>query len=49
MDSTAVPSEYVTLVSADGFEFVVLRDAAQVSPIIKSMLDLKSMSSSGLR
>jgi transcription elongation factor B subunit 1 len=42
MDSSLVPSKYVTLVSADGFEFVVLREAAMVSPIIKSMLDLKS-------
>ncbi|KAF7559106.1 hypothetical protein G7046_g5053 [Stylonectria norvegica] len=33
------PSEYITLVSADGFEFVVLREAAMVSPIIKGMLD----------
>ncbi|KAM0196802.1 hypothetical protein ACHAPI_005683 [Fusarium lateritium] len=36
------PSKYVTLVSGDGFEFVVLRDAALVSPIIKGMLDLRS-------
>lgn len=36
------PSKYVTLVSADGFEFVVLRDAALVSPIIKGMLDVRS-------
>lgn len=40
--STPPPSKYVTLVSADGFEFVVLRDAAMVSPIIKGMLDVKS-------
>lgn len=44
MDSSLAPSKYITLVSADGFEFVVLREAALVSPIIKSMLDLKSMS-----
>ncbi|KAF4458396.1 transcription elongation factor B polypeptide 1 [Fusarium albosuccineum] len=36
------PSKYVTLVSGDGFEFVVLRDAALVSPIIKGMLDVRS-------
>ncbi|KAF9766514.1 hypothetical protein IL306_001078 [Fusarium sp. DS 682] len=36
------PSKYITLVSGDGFEFVVLRDAALVSPIIKGMLDLRS-------
>lgn len=35
-------SKYVTLVASDGFEFVVLREAAQVSPIIRSMLDVKS-------
>lgn len=43
MDSLA-PSKYVTLVSADGFEFVVLREAAMVSPIVKGMLDVKSTS-----
>jgi transcription elongation factor B subunit 1 len=32
-------SKYVTLVSNDGFEFVVLREATMVSPAIKSMLD----------
>ncbi|KAM0402832.1 hypothetical protein HYE67_008229 [Fusarium culmorum] len=35
-------SKYITLVSSDGFEFVVLRDAAMVSPIIKGMLDVRS-------
>ncbi|KZZ98694.1 BTB/POZ fold protein [Moelleriella libera RCEF 2490] len=35
------PSKYITLVSGDGFEFVVLRDAALVSPIIKGMLDVR--------
>ncbi|KAI0479128.1 Skp1 family protein [Xylariaceae sp. FL0804] len=35
-------SKYVTLVSSDGFEFVVLRQAAAVSPFIKSMLDPSS-------
>jgi hypothetical protein len=40
------PSKYVTLISGDGFEFVVLRDAVLVSPIIKGMLDPRSMSSS---
>jgi transcription elongation factor B subunit 1 len=39
---TAAPSKYITLVSADGFEFCVLRDAAMVSPIIKGMLDERS-------
>lgn len=32
------PSKYVTLVSGDGFEFVVLREATLVSPTIKGML-----------
>ncbi|KAF4582014.1 transcription elongation factor b, polypeptide 1 [Ophiocordyceps camponoti-floridani] len=35
-------SKYVTLVSADGFEFVVLREAALISPIVKGMLDPRS-------
>ncbi|KAI0181595.1 POZ domain-containing protein [Hypoxylon sp. FL1284] len=41
-DYSAGPSKYVTLVSSDGFEFVVLRDATFISPAIKSMLDPKS-------
>ncbi|KAG5949859.1 hypothetical protein E4U53_005690 [Claviceps sorghi] len=36
------PSRTVTLVSGDGFEFEVLREAALVSPIIKGMLDVRS-------
>ncbi|PNY28490.1 Elongin-C [Tolypocladium capitatum] len=40
--ATTAPSKYVTLVSTDGFEFVVLREAAMVSPIIKGMLDPRS-------
>ncbi|QUC23806.1 uncharacterized protein UV8b_08047 [Ustilaginoidea virens] len=35
-------NKYVTLISGDGFEFVVLREAAMVSPIIKGMLDVRS-------
>jgi len=35
-------SKYVTLISSDGFEFVVLREAACVSGAIKRMLDPKS-------
>lgn len=31
-------SKYVTLVSSDGFEFVVLREAACISGMIKTML-----------
>ncbi|KAI1454766.1 POZ domain-containing protein [Annulohypoxylon moriforme] len=34
--------KYITLVSSDGYEFVVLREAAFISPAIKSMLDPKS-------
>ncbi|KAI0884927.1 POZ domain-containing protein [Annulohypoxylon maeteangense] len=33
---------YVTLVSSDGYEFVVLREATFISPAIKGMLDPKS-------
>jgi elongin-C len=42
MAELRAPSKYITLVSADGFEFVVLREAALVSPFIKSMLDVRS-------
>ncbi|CAG8981733.1 hypothetical protein HYALB_00013432 [Hymenoscyphus albidus] len=38
-------SKYVTLISSDGFEFVVLREAACISGAIKRMLDPKSKSS----
>ncbi|KAL2256619.1 hypothetical protein VTK26DRAFT_1392 [Humicola hyalothermophila] len=31
-------SKYITLVSSDGYEFVILREAALVSPTIKGML-----------
>lgn len=34
--------KYITLVSSDGFEFVVLREAALRSKVIKSMLDPRS-------
>jgi len=38
-DGDSAPlSKYITLVSGDGFEFVVLRDAAMISPTIKGML-----------
>jgi elongin-C len=33
------PSKYITLVSNDGFEFVVLREAVMISPPIKSSID----------
>jgi transcription elongation factor B subunit 1 len=31
-------NKYITLISAEGHEFVVLREAALVSPTIKGML-----------
>ena len=37
-------SRWVTLVSYDGFEFVVLREAACISGAIRRMLDPKSRS-----
>jgi len=36
-------SEYVTLVSCDGFEFVMKRSAAVISDTIKRMLNPRSM------
>lgn len=33
------PSTYVTLISSDGFEFIVRRDCAYHSKTIKTMLD----------
>lgn len=36
------PSKYITLVSGDNYEFVVLREAAYISPAIKSMLNTQS-------
>ncbi|KAI1169467.1 BTB/POZ protein [Nemania sp. FL0916] len=40
-DDSAV-NKYVTLVSSDGFEFVVLREAVMISSAIKGMLDPRS-------
>jgi len=40
--ATATPSPFVTLVSADGFEFHVRRSAACVSAAIRRMLDPQS-------
>lgn len=37
----SAPSKYITLVSSDEFEFVVLREAAMISPMIKSMLEIR--------
>ena len=41
-------SKYVTLISSDGFEFVVLREAACISGAIKRMLDPQSECSSAI-
>ena len=38
MSNDATPSEYVKLISADGFEFVIHREAAMRSGTIKNML-----------
>lgn len=43
MDPNAEPSEYVTLASNDGFEFVISRTAACISGTIRRMLDPKSL------
>ena len=42
MASKTEPSKWVTLVSSDGFEFVVLRELACKSGAIRKMLDPKS-------
>ncbi|KAI1322095.1 Skp1 family protein [Xylariaceae sp. FL0255] len=44
----AEPGKYVTLVSGDGFEFVVLRQATLISPVIKGMLDPRSQFSEAI-
>lgn len=38
MSNDTTPSEYVKLISADGFEFVIHREAAMRSGTIKNML-----------
>ncbi|KAK3174247.1 hypothetical protein OEA41_001491 [Lepraria neglecta] len=40
--NTPSTSPYVTLISSDGFEFIVSRDAACVAGTIKKMLDPQS-------
>ncbi|TGJ82890.1 hypothetical protein E0Z10_g5889 [Xylaria hypoxylon] len=42
MSDAPEPSKHVTLVSSDGFEFILLREAVMISPAIKGMLDPKS-------
>lgn len=37
-NDNTTPSEYVKLISADGFEFVIHREAAMRSGTIKNML-----------
>ena len=39
---SSAPSEYVTLISSDGFEFIIRREAACISGTIKRMLDPNS-------
>lgn len=39
-------TDYVTLISNDGFSFVVQRSAATISPMVRKMLDPQSMCSS---
>ena len=41
------PSEFVTLVSCDGFEFIIRRETAYVAGTIKKMLDPTSQYSLG--
>lgn len=40
--STEEPTDFVTLVSNDGFEYKVLRSAAGISGVMKRMLDPNS-------
>ncbi|KAB8238071.1 BTB/POZ protein [Aspergillus alliaceus] len=42
MDSSAGPSEYVSLVSGDGFEFVIPRSTARISGTLRRMLETSS-------
>lgn len=42
LSAMADESKYVTLISCEGFEYVVLRDAALISPVVKGMIDPKS-------
>ncbi|KAI6821587.1 hypothetical protein KC340_g11860 [Hortaea werneckii] len=43
MATTSSKSDYVTLISNDGFSFVVQRSAATISPMVRKMLDPQSM------
>lgn len=44
----STPSPYVTLISNDGYEFIVSRDAACIAGTIKKMLDPQSQSNTPL-
>jgi hypothetical protein len=41
--AASTQSKYVTLISSDGFEFVVLREAACTAGAIRKMLDTTSL------
>ncbi|RMX82831.1 hypothetical protein D0867_16150 [Hortaea werneckii] len=43
MASASSETDYVTLISNDGFSFVVQRSAATISPMVRKMLDPQSM------
>ncbi|KAI7174483.1 hypothetical protein KC316_g6184 [Hortaea werneckii] len=43
MASGSSETDYVTLISNDGFSFVVQRSAATISPMVRKMLDPQSM------
>ncbi|RMY37073.1 hypothetical protein D0866_03502 [Hortaea werneckii] len=45
MASASSETDYVTLISNDGFSFVVQRSAATISPMVRKMLDPQSMCS----
>lgn len=37
-------SSYITLISSDGFEFIIRRETANVAKVLKKMLDPQSES-----
>ena len=42
MSADESASKYVTIVSVDGFEFIVRRDAANVSKVLRRSFDPRS-------
>ena len=48
MSADSSLSTHVTLISSDGYEFIILREAAYVAGTIKKMLDPTSLSPDGL-